>query len=231
MRIELVQTLRVKNPRAALQLLDEAKEEQKKSLAYVTARNWILLDLKDYTAARQGLGVALAIGKTADVLYQDGCLRFEEKDYEGARKSLEEALKQNPEHMAALDLLAKSYAVQNNPTKALEVVEQYAAKRTVFSLSGWPDRKLADLCSSFAKPQSSLPGCDLGQSEVHPGAAFAGWGVEVSSGDTDGARRELKEVLDQEPGNVEAAMRLAQIEVGAGNRAGARDYYQRVGSD
>ena len=128
-RIELAEILRAKDPKAGLKLLDEAADWQKKALAFITARNWTLFALNDGVAARQGVDAALALGRTPEVLYQDAVLRYVKKDFAGARTLLEEALSQNPEHMAALNLLAQSYAEQGNNAKAIEIVQQYAAKK------------------------------------------------------------------------------------------------------
>ena len=186
-RIELAEITAAKNPKAALQILDEAKEEQRKSPRYLIVRNWTLLALNKYAEVRQGLDNALAAGKTAEVLYQDAYLRFEEKDYLGSRKSLEEALKLNPDYMAALDLLARSYAVQNKPAKALEVVKQYAANKPSSPYLGgligsWqvyghhlPEAKAAFQAVISANPKFIPARLSLAQ-------------VEVDSGDTDAAR-------------------------------------------
>ena len=63
------------------------------------------------------------------MLYQDAVLRFAQKDYAGARRSLEDTLKQNVDNGLALNLLAQTYSVQGDKAKALSVVQQYAAQK------------------------------------------------------------------------------------------------------
>jgi tetratricopeptide (TPR) repeat protein len=226
-RIELAALFQGSEPKSALRLLNEAPQWQKKELPYIVATNWPLLVLKDYAAVRKNLDSGLAVAKTPDLLYQDALLRFEEKDYSGARRSLEQTLDQNVENMPALNLLARTYAVQGDPSKALTIIQQYAAKKpkspTLGSLIGiWQaqTRHLPEARQAFLDVIAANPN--------YMPARLALADIDVSTGNTDEARRALREVLTSQPDNIQAAMRLGSLELIAGNRSAAREHYQHV---
>jgi tetratricopeptide (TPR) repeat protein len=226
-RIDVAKLLLAKDSKIALTILDEAPDWQKKTLPYITARNGILLSLKDYMAARQGLDAALAIARTPEVLYQDAALRYEQKDYAGARRSLEDTLKQNVDNMLALNLLAQTYSVQGDRAKALSVVQQYAAQKPASPYLGslvgiWQAQTghLPQARQAFLDVISANPG--------YSPARVALANVDMAMGNVDEGRRTLKDVLGKEPGNRDALWRLAEIELKAGNRSAARDYFAAI---
>src|SRR5579884_834831 len=128
-RIDLSTMLRAKSASEAQQVLNDAPARQKQDLAYVIEQNWVWMALGKTAEVRSALDARLASSPTADLLYQDALLRSSQKDFEGARASLNKVLEQQPENMNAVDLLARTYAAQGNPAKAMQVITERAAAR------------------------------------------------------------------------------------------------------
>ena len=84
------------------------------------------MSLDNTAELRKGIDAGLAISKIPELRYQDALLRTTQKDYAGARGVLEELMKEYPESVSSLDLLAQTYAAQdNNMLRALQVVNDY----------------------------------------------------------------------------------------------------------
>src|SRR5258708_10789923 len=130
-RIELAQSLTAqKSAKAAMDLLNDAPETQKKLLPVIVARNWALFGSGQQAEVRKSIEAGLAAyGPVPDLLLQDGLLKFQAKDMTDARKSLEEVLAARPEDTIALDVLAKTFVLEKRPDVALRTVGQYAARR------------------------------------------------------------------------------------------------------
>lgn len=127
-RIELSQSLiATGQPLAALDLMNRTPEPDKDGLPALIARNWALVATGDSAQLRAGVERALSMGKTPEVLLQSAILDFSRKDYNGARASLTEVLARNPSDLRALDLLTRSYVLENHPDLAIRKLQEYAA--------------------------------------------------------------------------------------------------------
>ena len=127
-RMELAQSyIAAKSAQAALDVMDQTPGEQKQLVSAIVERNWALYALGYNAELRKGIDRGLALGKTPDLLVQDGLLRQRQGDFSGARSAWEEALQRNPEDVRAVEDLAKSYAVQNQMAKAVDIVRRYAS--------------------------------------------------------------------------------------------------------
>ncbi len=95
-RIQLAHSFTLANqPRAALDVLDQASDQDRKTLAVVTERNAALYALGDDAGMRKGVDLGLATLRTPELLLQDGILRIKQHDYKGGRAALEEVLTSN----------------------------------------------------------------------------------------------------------------------------------------
>ena len=129
-RIELAQTLIAnRGAESALQLLDEAPEEQRGTAPVIVQRNWALLALGRKEEARKGIDQALAIARTPDALLEDAVLKLDQKNYSGARASAEEILKRDPQDARALNVLVQTYAAQKQMPAGVQKARDYAAKQ------------------------------------------------------------------------------------------------------
>ena len=216
-----------KNPKAALDLLDRAPEDQKKQTALIVARNWALLATGNHVSARQGIDQGSSESKSPDLLVQDAMLKIEQKDYEGGRSVLESLLQQSPENVAALQILARSYLMQKNPALASQKIREYAAMRPgsaslqIFA-GNWLLRNgnRSDARAAFTAARTAEPG--------NPAPELALAEIDRAEGKLDSARSRLTGVLASEPQNLGAHLILAMLEDGAGNFTEAISHYRKV---
>ena len=95
----------------------------------ILERNWALLALGKKEDARKGIDRVLAAGKVPEALLQDATMKLDQKDYAGARKSIEEALGKTPEDVRALFVLVQSYEAQKQTAEAVQIMREYALKQ------------------------------------------------------------------------------------------------------
>jgi tetratricopeptide (TPR) repeat protein len=227
-RLELAEVLVATNAaRSALNLLNEAPENQKKSAQLAVQRNWALLAAGDTAELRTEIDRMLAAARVPDVLLQDAALKLSQKDFIGARSPLEEVLKRNPGDLRALDLLMRSYAGQKQPAAGLQKVKEYAAQAPKSApvqiflgrvLLGSGDA--AEARKSFEAARAAAAGyfpADL---------ALAQLDIDEGKGDT--ARKSLSALIDRNAGRVEAHLLLASLDSKTGNQAAAIEHYRRV---
>jgi predicted Zn-dependent protease len=128
-RFELAHALlSTNNPKSALQAMDEAPPEQKRTLAFVVVRNWVLIASGDSQTARKALDLALPHVKTTELLLQDTFLKLAAKDLAGAQASLEPVLKIDPEDLRALSLLTQIAIAQNQKPAATGRIRELVAQ-------------------------------------------------------------------------------------------------------
>jgi predicted Zn-dependent protease len=219
--------LTAKDARAALELLNQTPDAQKKAPAYIVGRNWALMALDNASELRKSIDQGLAITKAPELRYQDALLRLNQKDYAGARTVLEDLMKEFPESSSSLDLLAQTYAVQGNMAKALEVVNDYSSRQPKsaylkYSLGIWQlkAKQVGLARQAFAEAMAANP------NYVAPALMLSE--MDLSDGSLDRARRTLKEVLSHHPDNIRATFLLGLVEDKSGNHIGAAQYYRAV---
>jgi len=115
--------------RSALDVLNQAPPSQKRSLAFIVVRNNALLGAGLIDEYGQGVAEGLKIARIPDLLVQEAQWKLLRKDLNGARTSLEEALKLSPEHLGALDVWLRLHAAENRLSEGLRRIEQQAAAR------------------------------------------------------------------------------------------------------
>jgi tetratricopeptide (TPR) repeat protein len=225
-RIELAQLLTSSNgAQSALSVLDDAPVLQKNSLPILIQKNWSRLVLNDRAEAHRGIDLALALARNPETLVQDAVLKLEQRDFHGAQRSLEEALKLNPEDLRALDLLAQSYGSQKQA--ALEKVREYARQRPKSAplqhlLGRWllATGDLSGARDAFTAAKQADPGftaADLSLAQV-----------DFSSGKLDEARKRLSAFVVSNPSDVQAILMLGGVEASSGSFSAALERYRKV---
>jgi tetratricopeptide (TPR) repeat protein len=222
-RLQLASTLVAGGEaKAALDLLDAAPEQQKKSLPVLVARNWALIGLGDAAGARKGVDRLLAEAKSPELLMQDAVLKAGAKNWAGARASAEEILNANPGDLRALRMLGSVYAVQKQMPAGTEKLKHYAAQR--------PDSPEVQML--FARwlleaGQRAEARTTLGTVKAAPAAILLAQ-MDMQDGQLDAARQRMRNVLASNEKDLASRLLLAGIEEQSGNRAGAVEEYHKV---
>jgi predicted Zn-dependent protease len=214
-------------PQAALDLLDDAPESQKRNLAVIAARNWALLQAGNTKELRASLNQALRIARTPELVLQDGLLRMKEKDYAGSRTDAEEVLRLKPEDSRGARLLADTYLALNEAPKATHRLAELAAlhpkSASMQSLLGQWYMKNGQLVEARKALDAALAG--------DPGLVAAAINlaeIDVREHQLDAARQRLQAALAKQPRNVAALLLLAGINAEAGDRPGEIAAYRSV---
>ena len=227
-RIELAHAFTLSNsPKSAIDVLDQAPQQDRSSVALIAERNIALDGLGDYVQLRKGIDQGLAIARDPRLLMQDGLLKLKQKDYRGGRTSLEEILKRQPQAWPAVEALAASYLAENKKAEASAVVRQYtsAAPNSASGqllLGSWL-LSTGDIAGARAAFQESK--------RIDPkpfSADFSLARVAVQEGKLDAARDLLNGVVNREPRNVLALSLLGEVENKAGHSEAAIDDFKRA---
>ena len=227
-RIDLAQVLiATRGADSALKLLDEAPEEQKRTVPIIVQRNWALLALGRKEEARKGIDQALAIGRTSDALLQDAVLKLDQKNYSAARASAEEILKGNPGDARALNVLVQTYAAQKQMTAGVQRAKEYAGKQPASAamqeflgqlLSENGDRAGARKAFEAAKADNpALTGPDLALAQM-----------DAAEGKRDDARKRLSAIVASHPNEAAGRLLLAQLETTDGKSGAAIEQYRKA---
>jgi tetratricopeptide (TPR) repeat protein len=227
-RVELAQLLIAsRNPGAALQVMNETPEAQRKTLQALGARNWALMALGDDAAAREGVNAGLARARVPELLLQDGALKMTAKDPAGAQVSIDEALKLVPDSVQAWQFLGMSYSTRKEPQKAIErlqaaIVGMPQAAGLQLLLGQWlaqtgrtTEARAAFEAARKADPKLSEADLSLAQ-------------MDMREGNMDRSRQDLAAVLAIQPQNTTARVFLGEIDKKAGDWDRAIAEYRAV---
>jgi tetratricopeptide (TPR) repeat protein len=227
-RIELAQAqLEAKQPKAALELMNEAPAAQRNTLPSIVQRNWALLALGDLSEVGKGLTQGLALGRPPDLLLQGGLLESRQHHYPGARAYLTEALERNPEDLRSLETLARIYAEQGQASVAFQKVREYVARRP----------KSAPM-QAYLGEQLQISGDRTGARNAYNAAVAADSGymparlglaqLDLIEGHFDESRKTASAVLASGKDVLPARLMLAAIETKSGNYGAAIDQYRKI---
>jgi putative PEP-CTERM system TPR-repeat lipoprotein len=211
-RLELARLLIAsKGATAALEILRQAPESQKRAVPMIVESNWALLDLGRLEEARRGVAEGLAIAKTPDLLLEDALLKMRGKDYTGARASLDSMLRQNPDDVRALRALAELYGRENQPAAGLRTMREYAARRPgsapVQNLLG--ELLLAD--GNPAGARAAFMAAQAADPRFRP-AQLALIRLDASEGKLQSAHRALAGLLARHQGDPELWLYMGWLE-------------------
>jgi tetratricopeptide (TPR) repeat protein len=228
-RLELAQALSQTNEaRAAIDLLAEAPESQRAAPPLLVQRNWILWNLGDLQEMRKGIDQGLAVERSPDLLIQDGLWKLRAgNNPQGARVSIEEALKINPADLRALEALHKTYVIEKKGSLALQKIKEYAQKQPGSApvqdflgllLMANGDAAQARIAFTTAKQlEPGFLGVDLPLVQV-----------DVAEGKLDSARQRLEAILVSDKGNLTARRWIGNIEAMRGDMNKAIEHFQQV---
>jgi tetratricopeptide (TPR) repeat protein len=227
-RIELARTLTSGgDPKAALDLLDKAPEDQKETQPFLIQRNWTLLSTNNENAVREGVDLGLKTGDSTDFLLQKAALYIQHKNMTEARGVLDEALRRNPQDMRALTALARTYQMSNQLGLANKAVKEYAAKNPKSAViqqfaGNWflSVNDPADARAAFNNAKAADP--------TTVAADYALAEVDIVDGRMDSARQALDAIVQKSPSNVDARVLLGMIAETKGEFDPAITQYRKV---
>lgn len=227
-RIDLAKAMiSSRNAQPALTLLDEAPENQMNVAQRILERNWALLALGNKVEARKGVDRLLAAGKIPEALLQDATIRIDQKDYAGARKSIEAALSQTPGDVRAMFMLVQTYAAQKQTAQALQVVREYAVKQPASAavqqfagqvLAQGGDRAAAR--KAFESAKAARPG--------FVDADFSLAQLDAAEGKLGDAAKRLSDVVASHPDNINGHLLLARIDMAGGKTPAAIEQFRKA---
>lgn len=223
-RLELAQAmLASETPRAALDLIDAAPTEQAGLPVVVTSRVWTLIRLGEEAAAREMVDAALATGKTAELLLQDGILKTADKKLIAARVSLSESLELNPTNVRTLNTIALTYAAESGVGTAFQKVRTHVADYPEsiplqLALATWARRAQENAAAREAyEAAAKLGDTDLSLIQLAR--------MDSADGNREGAVERLSTLLEANPDHVDALVTLGQMEEAAENWDKAIEFY------
>jgi tetratricopeptide (TPR) repeat protein len=212
---------------AALDVIDQAPESQKRQQEWMIGRNWALLSLGNYQEAKAGISQALQDGRPPAAVYQDSTLHFLQHDHVGARASLEELLQRNIADVRVVELLMETYAAQQQVPKGVdrlkELVAAHPQSAPLQHLLGQWSMRAGDAAaarkafeSAKTADQHFVP-ADLSLAEL-----------EIAEGRDAEALHRLSEVVTADPKNVAALLLSAHAQEVVGARAAEVASYRTV---
>jgi tetratricopeptide (TPR) repeat protein len=112
----------------ALEILNTTPEGQKNLTPIIVEFGWAYWSLGKLAEMRKRIDFGLSQERSTDLLLQDSMCKLRSGNAVGARASIEEALKIQPNDIRALSALRQTYIAQQQPAMALQKMKEYAAR-------------------------------------------------------------------------------------------------------
>ena len=222
-----VSYLGIKQPEAALDVLNQAPSSQKRRIPWVLCRNWALMSLGNYQEAAAGIMLAMSRNRPPEAVYQSAVLHYLQRDYAGARRDIDELLKRDVGGELVAQLMVETYAQQNDLAKGLVRLKELAAAHPAsapmqYLLGQWEmrngDTASAEKAYEAAKAvDSHLIAADIALAEL-----------DLKAGRNGAARQRLRGVIAASPNHIAALLLSARTESAAGDEAAAIARYRAV---
>jgi len=227
-RVDLARLLIAsKGATAALEILQQAPNSEKRAVPLIVQSNWALMDLGRRDEARKGVAEGLKLARTPELLLQDALVKMEGKDYQGAQTSLNSALQQHPDDVPALRALAQLYGLQNQQAAGLRTVRQYAAGRPN---SAPVQNFLGELLLAEGKPaeaRAALMAAKTADPRFRP-AQLSLARLDVSEGKLESAHRTLAGLLAADRNDPELWLYMGWLENMEKDYPQALAYFRKV---
>lgn len=227
-RIDLADALLQTNKaQDALNTLNQATDDQKRTMTFALAYNWALIGMGDLPTARKNVDRSLGAFKSPQILLQDAVLKVSAHDYAGARRSLDQVLSETPDETRAINLLMDTYIAQNQRSEATERLRQLAQAnpKSLAVQMAWirwliGENQLADARKALTGTMMSNP------ASTEPLLVSAG--LDFNSGQLASARTTLKNLFKLDDQNIQAYQLAGQVEEASGNYGEAISFYRKV---
>ncbi|HTQ55329.1 MAG TPA: tetratricopeptide repeat protein [Bryobacteraceae bacterium] len=227
-RLDLARLLLAsKAPKAALEILEQAPDDQKGSLPMIVESNWALLALGRAGDARKGVAEGLRLASTPDLLLQDALLKIDARQYAAARPILDGLLERNPEDLRVLAALVRLCGVQNRGADALRLVREHAAR---YPRSAPVQNYLGGMLLAAGQPAEARTAFQAAiAADPHfrePRLALAR--LDVTEGKLDPAARTLSALLAASPHDPQLWLYMGWLENARKNYPQALDFFRKV---
>lgn len=215
------------DPRAAIDLLDHAPDDQRVTTAVQVTRNWALLAAGDMAEMGKSIETALKMARDPDLLIQKGIFEARQSRWIEARAAFNEVLEKDPDNTRALDALAQTYVAQNQSGSGVQRIREQVARRGGSArlrhlLGEWllATGNHAEARTAFLQAKS-----------VDSGYVAADWSLarlDLSEGKLDEGRRLLTASMGSNSSSMEAKLLLALLEDVSGNINAAAGQYRKL---
>jgi tetratricopeptide (TPR) repeat protein len=227
-RVELAQAQLVGGqPQAALDTLQAAPPEQKSTVVFITARNWVLLALNRVEEAQAGVEEGLRIQTTPALVLERAALKTMKKDLDGARQDAEQVLRMNPANLGGVNLAVQTALQQKQPAIAIRILHQTAVQnarspRIQTFVGQWLQRldKADEARDAFQRAKQLDP--------QYTAADLSMAALDLQQGHVEAARTSLSGIVAKAPENLSAQIMLANLEYSAKNLPAALAHYRAV---
>ena len=185
---------------AALETLDKAFDDQKRTLAFIVQRNWALLALGRGKELRQEVDRGLAAARTPELLAQDAFLKIEDKNYSGGEDFARRSVEAESRESAGRRNPAASLCGPKKPPGAVENIRSLAEQRPN---SAMLHGILGNLLIASGKTEEARAAfLQAKQADPRdPSAPLALARLDVAQRKFDAARQELAPLQTSDPGN------------------------------
>jgi tetratricopeptide (TPR) repeat protein len=196
--------------KAALDLLNLTPPQQKNMAVVVLERNWALLGAGETKELRAILDQTLRVRRIPELVIQDAVLRMQQGDWTGARADAEEIVKNAPEDIRGLQLLADSYLAQKQPAKAEERIKAIA---DAHPQSAPLQNLLGQWYLSAKNPAAARKAFEAAHTANpnFPGTELSLAGLDYQEKHFDDARQRLVALVAADPKNVRALIMLGTL--------------------
>ncbi len=227
-RLELAQALVGGNEaKSALDVLDQTPSPQRQNLLVLVSRNWALWALGEFAEMRKGIDAGLARERSADLLIQDGLWKLNAGNANGARASVQEALKLDPSDLRALSALRQTYGNQKQSSEAMEKVKEYAAK----SPKSAAVQEFLGMMLMSNGNKSQARDAFLQAKQADPKFVTADLSLiqlDAADGKLGDAQGKLQAMVTTDPKNTTAQLWLGNIDEDRGDHAAALEQFRKV---
>jgi tetratricopeptide (TPR) repeat protein len=204
--------LRSNSQRSALDILNEAPEENRNQPLLVSGKIWALIALGDYDDAMTEVTAARTrLGELRDLRLQEGVIHAARGDHARALPLLRGALDANPKDLRAFNALVASQVSAKQVDRALDTVRQHAdanrdSPAVQLSAGTWLVRGgKADEARAYLERAATD-----GQSEAQAQLMLSG--LDQAAGNDQSAIRRLEGVIAKQSNNINALTRLAMLQ-------------------
>jgi tetratricopeptide (TPR) repeat protein len=212
--------------KTGLDVINEAPAGQRNTLPAQVQRNWALLALGRFEEARQGIAGGLAQQRVPDLLLQSALLHLMDKAYAQSQALVREVLRDNPADLRGLELLARSFALQQQLPEAVKEVRAYVARAPKTAAAQHFLGGLLLAAGDRSGARAAFQAAAAAAPDFPP-ATLSLAQMEISERRFDDARKTLEQIAATDPTNT-ARLWLGHIEQKAGNSAGAMTHYRNV---